>query len=434
MARSFRGGITPESFKITAGRPLEEMQAPAFVTLPLCHPGTSPATPLVSVGERVLKGQKIAEAGEGLSVPVFASVSGTVSALGRISTYFGDSDGITIENDFKEEVSPDITPFDTPISKTEPERLCQYIKEKGIVGMSGSAFPTWAKIESGMGKTRRLIINCAESEPYLTATHRLLLEKPEEILGGVKILLRATSAEKAIFALEDNKEDAVEMLNKVLGKNPAFAIAVLKSKYPQGDERQLVRAILGKEVPKKSRPQDLGALVFNPETCYLIYRAFVTGLPPVSRALTVSGNCIKEPMNLVVPFGADLRSVIDRAGGFSLMPDKIIAGGPMMGHAQWTTFVPVTAGVTGVLAMRGERVKDSACIRCGKCVRACPMNLMPLELYRAVKVGHYEGLKLYHIEHCNNCGCCTYVCPAKIPILQNIRAGKEMLRSQEKQD
>ena len=427
MARSFRGGITPEPFKLTAGRPLEEMQAPSFVTLPLSHPGTVPAIPVVEVGQRVLKGQKIAEMGQGESVSVFASVSGTVSAIGSVQTHFGESISITIENDFKEEISPDITPFDTPISKAEPERLCRYIKEKGIVSMSGDAFPTWAKIESAGNDITRLIINCAESEPYLSSTHRLLLEKTEEILGGVKILLRATGAERAIFALENDKEDAVDALSKVLGKSPAFAVAVLKSKYPQGDERQLVRALLGKEIPQNKKAKDLRALVISAETCLCIYRAFVTGLPPVTRALTVNGNCIKEPLNLVVPMGADLRSVIDRAGGFSLMPDKIIAGGPMMGLAQWTTFVPVTAGVTGVIAMRSDRVKASACIRCGKCVKACPSRLLPLELSRAVKTGNVEMLKQYHIEACNGCGCCTYVCPAKIPILQNIRAGKEML-------
>ncbi len=426
MALTFRGGIYHEKEPLTANLPIKEMPSPDSVTLPLSGHGADTATPLVAVGDHVLKGQKIAD-GEGNVAPIHASISGTVSAIGVFSTPSGEEECIILENDFKEELSPQVSPFDTPIGKAEPEELIRHIREKGIVGLGGTGFPAWEKLEEARGKATRLIVNCAECEPYLTGIHRLLLEKPEEVVGGVKILMRAAGVDKAIFALEDDKEDAADAILKLVRSSQNFAVAILQTKYPQGDERQLVRALLRKEIPKDALPTSVGAVVFNAETCWAVYRAFVSGLPAITRLLTVSGDCIKEPANLLVPMGTSFRAVLDFCGGFSAKPDKLLSGGPMMGRALWSTAVPVTKKVGGILAITSPLYEASPCIRCGKCVSACPLQLMPSELYRSVEKGDMNAAKFYDIDLCNDCGCCTYVCPARIPILQNIRVGKEIL-------
>lgn len=426
MALTFRGGIHHEEEALTARLPIKEMPSPDSVTLPLSGHGTDAAKPLVAVGDRVLKGQKIAD-GEGTVAPIHASISGTVSAIGTFPTPSGEEECIVLQNDYKEELSPEVTPFDTPIGKAEPEALIRHIREKGIVGLGGTGFPAWAKLEEARGKATRLIVNCAECEPYLTGIHRLLLEKTEEVVGGVKILMRAAGVEKAVFALEDDKEDAADAVLKLVRNSKSFAVAVLKTKYPQGDERQLVRALLRKEIPKDALPTSVGAVVFNAETCWAVYRAFVSGMPAVTRLLTVSGDCVKEPGNLLIPTGTSFRAVLDFCGGFSKMPDKLLSGGPMMGHALWSTSVPVTKKVGGILAVTAPLYKASPCIHCGKCVKACPLQLIPSELYRSVEKGDLNTARFYDIDLCNDCGCCTYVCPARIPILQNIRVGKETL-------
>ncbi len=427
MALTFSGGIYPEQAKLTSDRAIEEMQATGFVTIPLSQHIGTPATPIVSVGDRVCKGQKIGEGAEDCSCPVHSSVSGTVTAIETVSTIHGEALAVTVENDFREELSPDIHPFDKTLQQATAEELIAFIREKGIVGLGGTAFPTWQKVQSARGKADTLVINCAESEPYLTGNHRLLLEKPEEIISGVKILLRATGAEKAIFAIEDNKPDAAVGIGRLVAKSDNFAVAVMKSKYPQGDEKELVYTLFQKKIPQGGHPTDLGYTIFNPETCWAVYRSFVTGLPCISRVVTVSGDCMKAPGNLLVPVGVSLQAVIDRCGGFSIKPDRLLIGGPMMGKAQWSTEVPCTKEVCGILAISGKIPKAGSCIHCGRCLRACPMHLMPLELVRAVQDKNKKELKSLYVEVCNECGCCSYVCPAKIPILQHIRIGKDML-------
>ncbi len=427
MALSFRGGIHPEEMKLTAKCPLEEKQALEFVSIPLNQHMGEEAKPLVKIGDRVLKGQKIGE-GEGeRSCPVHASVSGKVVSIEKGLTHLGEGDIITIENDFKEEISPEVVPFDTPISQAEPEKLIAHIREKGIVGMGGKGFPTWIKLQEARGKVEKIVINCAESEPYLTTVHRLLLEKPEEIVGGVKILLRASGAKKAIFAIEKNKENTVEGLRKILGQSENFAIAVTETKYPQGNERILCRTLFRKEIPQGELPLSIGVTVFNAETCRAIYRAFVIGSPLISCAVTVSGDCVKNPSNLILPIGVSFRQALDMCGGFSQKPDRIIAGGVMLGIAVENTDFPITKTVGGVLAIRAEEKEESPCIRCGKCVRVCPMGLVPLEIAKAVKRDRLDQAEKYHINTCCGCGSCSYICPAKIPLLEYIREGKEKL-------
>ena len=423
MAFSFRGGLSLDGRKLTAGEPIQTMPAPNLVTIPLLQNKSEPAVPEVAMGERVLKGQRIAATSDGQSV-YHASVSGKVLSVSRVMTTLGESEAIVLENDHKDEICPSVQPFSKPIGKAEPEELIAHIRAKGIAGMGGKAFPTAQKLEAARGKATRIVINCAESEPYLTSDHRLLLEKTAEVVAGVKILLRATGCERAIFALESNKENAVPALQRVFGKSPSFAVAVCRTKYPQGDEKHLVSALTGSEIPAGMLPIDMGLVIFNVETCYAVYRAFVTGMPAVERLVTVSGDCIKTPSNLIVPIGTAFADVIQNCGGTVCTPDRILSGGPMMGEAVPEDSVPVTKCVSAVIALRVPDYREENCIRCGRCSRLCPIRLMPMELYDAVKRNKEKKALAYSIEACSECGLCTYICPARLPLTETIREGK----------
>ncbi len=429
---TFSGGIHPEEQKLTADCPIEKIGAGDTVSVLLSQHIGAPAVPCVVVGQHVKKGEKIAEAAEGLSCPVHASVSGTVRAIGPVDTADGTGEAITIENDFREESCPDAKPFETPLAKADVSEMIAFIKEKGIVGMGGATFPTWFKIQSSRGLAEWLVVNCAECEPYLTANHRLLLEYGKELLDGVRILMRVCGVEKAVFAIEDNKLDAARHIQSLLPEGEGISMAVMKTKYPQGDERQLVRALFGREIPKGKLPADAGVVIFNAETCWAVYRAFILGQSVVDRIVTVSGDCVKSPANLLVPIGVSVREVLERCGLFSHRPDKIISGGPMMGKALWSTAIPVSKGVGGILAIQSPAPEHSNCIHCGRCVRHCPMHLMPLELYRSVQQQNWREASDYSLLSCSECGSCTFSCPAKIPILQNIRIGKSVLRGMQK--
>lgn len=435
MAQSFRGGIHLPEHKELAKSPVRKMPAPAFVTVPLLQHIGAPCKALVKVGDEVKLGQKIGDDPTSLCCPVHASVSGRVTKIEPISVPNGaEALGITIENDFRDEISPEVKPFGKAVFSAEREELIEKIREAGISGMGGASFPTFAKVKSAVGKAKRIIINCAECEPYITANHRLLLENTEEVIGGVKILLCATGAKRAIFAVEDNKEDAVERLMEYVASSSEFVVRVLKTKYPQGDERQLVRVLSGREIPKGKLPADLGYVIFNAETCRAVYRAFATGEPLVERIVTVAGDCVGEPANLSVRIGTSFEEIIRFCGGLVQKPDRVISGGPMMGSAQWSLQTPVTKGVGALLCLTApqEDVKRAVCIHCGRCVRACPMRLFPLYLSQFSVAGEVDEAQKIGLEVCNECGCCSYVCPGKVPILQNIRIGKDALRARMK--
>ncbi len=427
MAMSFPGGIRPDEAKYSASSPIDTMQAGSLISIPISHPEGGDLTPCVKVGDPVLVGQILAE-GEGICCPVHSGVSGTVRRIGPMLTPYGERMGIEIENDFRLAPSPSIQPFSRPLHSATPEEITDHIRQKGITGHGGAGYPAWAKIASCRGKAARLVINCCESEPYLTSNHRLLLERTNQIVGGTKILLRALECEKAMFVMEDNKEDAAEALVRLVGNSKSFSLAVLKTKYPQGDERLLCRALKGKEIPKGAGTVDMGLVVFNVQTAYAVYRAFVEGMPQVSKVITVSGDCVKNPTNLSVPLGVSLQEIFDRCGGFSSPPNAVICGGPMMGKAQETSEIPLTAEVEGLLALSVKKTKESPCIRCGRCLRACPMHLSPMSLYRAARKEKKEKLVRYHAEVCTQCGSCTWVCPAHIPLAEIIASGKALIR------
>lgn len=418
MALTFRGGIHTEEIRPSWDRPFEEIPAPDFITVSLPHG----AKPLVEVGQRVRKGEKIAAHEQATVAPVFSGVSGEVVAIGE-----GEGEGIRIQNDFKEENHPDVLPFHTPIHKAEPEEIVRHLHEKGIRSPYENGESVAAQIRAlGAGK-RRLIVDGTETEPYLTASYRLLMEKAEEIVGGAKILMRACMAENCVFALEDTKEDAADSLLSLIRQSSAFAVAQVSNKYPQGNPRILVETLLKKPLTLGEEPESVGALIVRPETCWAVYRAFVLGLPDAWRPITVSGDCIKTPSNLICPVGTAYRILLDHCGGFTKMPDKLVAGGPLSGKALWNSAFSFDGNQTALLALSAEEEAPLPCIRCGRCAAACPAYLLPAKLSEFAADGDAVALSRYHISYCLECGCCSFVCPSKIPLLSYLKMGKKIV-------
>ncbi|MBR6708089.1 MAG: RnfABCDGE type electron transport complex subunit C, partial [Clostridia bacterium] len=350
MAYTFRGGCHVAEHKNTRRCQIEKMPAPKQVSIPLSQHIGVHAKPLVSVGDYVYRGQVIGDVDAGLGCPVHASVSGKVIALDtRNNANAQPIVHVVIENDEQMTLDPSICPHPRKLSETSTEEIIEIIRRAGISGMGGATFPTYAKIQSALGKVERLIVNCAECEPYITANHRLLLENPEAVVNGTKILLKALGLRHADIAVEDNKLDAINRLEAVVAGSRLIAIRKMKTKYPQGDERQLIYALTGRELPAGKLPADVGCVIFNAETCAAVFSAFAYGMPLIERIVTVDGDCIVNPKNLLVPIGTPCLDVINACGGLRRSPHKLIFGGPMMGAAQWDIQAPVTKGVSAIL-------------------------------------------------------------------------------------
>ena len=335
------------------------------------------------------------------------------------------TDFITIENDFEDRLHESVKPFGKKISETTSEEIIEVIKNAGISGMGGAMFPTYAKIRSAINKVTTLIINCAECEPYITSNHRLMLERPEMIINGMKILLKTLGLKTGYIAIEDNKLNAADAVTEAAAKSKMVEIKILKTKYPQGDERQLIYALTGKELPSGKLPTEVGCVVFNAETCAAVCNAFILGMPLIERIVTVDGDCIINPKNLIVPIGTPLTAVIEYCG-LKKEPEKIIKGGPMMGLPVFDLLNPVTKGTTAILAFSKKFVDKeiSECIHCGKCVGGCPMRLLPAYLAMFAQKEDMEMCEKYNVFSCVECGCCTYICPAGVQIVQHIRTAK----------
>jgi len=425
MKHLFFGGIHPKynkemSTEMTNFRTI----TPKQVVIPMQQHIGSPCTPLVKVGDYVLRGQKIGD-GKGLCVPVHASVSGTVSAVEmRPHPSLGSVMAVVIDNDFQDAT------VTSPLPTTDDEILAA-IREAGIVGMGGAAFPGSVKALSAMGKIDTLIANACECEPYITADDSLLRTNPEQVLEGMMILYDLLDPNHLVLAVEDNKAEAIKKLEALLGNFPKIELKVLPTMYPQGSEKQLVCAVTGREIPPASLPVSVGCAVFNVATFAAIFRAVKLGTALTQRIVTVSGEAIAQPQNFIVRIGTTFHDLIEEAGGLNDLTERVISGGPMMGVAQSDLSVPVIKATHSVLCLLKDEngaAENPVCLRCGKCVSVCPMHLQPLYMYRFVNANRVDELNRLNIIDCMECGSCAFTCPGKLPLVEKFRLGKKMLR------
>ena len=425
MNKLFFGGIHPKYNKeMSTGITSLKTITPKQVEIPMQQHIGAPCVPLVQVGEYVKRGQKIGD-GEGLCVPVHASVSGTVTAIEqRPHPSLGRTLAVVIKNDFKDET------VTNPLPASDDETLGA-IREAGIVGMGGAAFPGNVKALTSMGNVDTLIANGCECEPYITADDSLLRLTPEQVLDGMMILEGLLHPQRVVLAVEDNKAEAITKLKSLSADYPKIEIRVLPTRYPQGSEKQLVQAVTGREVLPGKLPVSVGCAVFNVSTFAAIHRAVRLGMPLTERIVTVSGEAIAQPQNFIVRIGTPFRELLETAGGLNEKTERVISGGPMMGVAQSDMDVPVIKATNSVLCLLKDQngaAENPVCLRCGKCVGVCPMRLQPLYLYRYVNAQRLDQLERLNLLDCMECGSCAFTCPGKLPLVERFRAGKKLLR------
>jgi len=433
-ALTFKGGVHP-LHRQHEGKPLSKDAAlrefsPAVVVIPMSQHIGAPCKPCVSVGDRVLLGQLIGEPGGFVSAPIHASVSGKVIAVEPRPHVNGTNVlSVVIENDGKDELDPSVQPKGT-LDSLSPDEIKKIILEAGIVGMGGAAFPTHVKYAVKPDqKVDYLILNGAECEPYLTSDHRMMLEHSDRIALGAALLKKASGAPVCIIGIENNKPDAIEAMTKAVEKYEGISVAVLKTKYPQGGEKQLIKAVTGREVPRGGLPIAAGCIVSNVSTAAAVADAVYKGMPLVRRAVTVTGS-VKQPSNFIAPCGTLYTDLFEACGGYEGEVAKIISGGPMMGLAVADPGIPTTKGTSGITVFSTKEYKpvvESNCIRCARCVDVCPVGLEPYILNAAALRSNVDVLREKDAMSCINCGCCTYVCPAKRDLAQSIALGKKIL-------
>lgn len=434
MLKTFpKGGVHPKENKFSAGKPIETIELPKQVSIPIAQHIGAPSEPVVKKGDEVKVGQLIAKSTGFVSANIHSSVSGKVAKIDKILDTSGykqtcviiDVDG----DEWLESIdrSADLN-TNTDISVDD---IRQKVIDAGIVGLGGATFPTHVKLSVPQGKTcQHLVINAVECEPYLTADHQVMMEKADEIMIGCKLIQKTIGAEKVLIGIENNKPDAIKHMTEVAKKYDAIEVYPLKVMYPQGGEKQLIKALLNREVPSGGLPIDVGCVVQNVGTAFAVYEAVQKGKPLFERVVTVTGKSVSKPSNILARVGTPINELIEAAGGLPEDTGKIVNGGPMMGKSVNSLTVPVTKGTSGVLIFPEETAKrpeENNCIRCGRCVTVCPMGIEPYLVKNMSKVKMYEELQKERVLDCIECGSCAYTCPAGVPLLDYIRQGKANL-------
>ena len=432
MKRLFFGGIHPKYNKeMSTGITFFKVITPEQVVIPMVQHIGAPCTPLVQVGDRVLRGTKVGD-GEGLCVPVHASVAGKVIAVEpRPHTSGRMVMSVVIENDFTDE-AVEVTRCDDPLNTYDDNTILHMIREAGLVGMGGAAFPGDVKAMSAMGHIEYLIANACECEPYITADDSLLRSNPEQVLKGMQLMQKVLKPDHTVLAVEDNKQEAIMNLRKLVRNYPGIELMVLPTRYLQGSEKQLIQAVTGRQVPSGKLPVNVGCAVFNVASFAAMFRAVYWGVPLTQRIVTVSGEAVNMPQNFLVRLGTPFQDLIAAAGGLTDATERVVSGGPMMGFAQADLSVPVVKATNSILCLPHDEngaAENPVCLRCGKCVGVCPMGLQPLYMYRYSMCGQTDELQRLHLLDCMECGSCAYTCPGKLPLVEQFRKGKAMLRA-----
>ena len=430
MSYKFKGGVHPNYMKAPE-IPVTVIAPPAQVVIPMIQHIGAPCKPLVQVGDYVKMYQKIGESPAPVSAPVHASVSGKVVAVEPRPHPLGDMImSVVIENDFQD--TPNLMEPLTEEQMKDPEAILERIREAGVVGMGGAMFPTAVKIRGGIGKVDTLIINGAECEPYLNGDHLTMLNFPEQLLRGIELVRIASCVDKAYYGIEKNKQDAIDLLNS---KNPAqYGIEIVPEnvKYPQGGEKMQVKAVTNREVKPGGLPSGVGCNVVSTRTAYAVYQACCEGKSVIERIVTYGGSALKAPVNGLTRVGTPFSHIAEQCGGFVKTTRKIVLGGPMMGICATSFDAPTVKGTAGVLFFTEEEdrhVENPTCIRCGKCISVCPMNLEPVFMYMYYSKRDFENMEKYHILDCFECGSCAFNCPARMPLTHAFKTAKLMFRA-----
>ena len=428
---TFVGGIHPYDGKdLSKDKPIQDVLPKGEMVYPMSQHIGAPAKPIVAKGDRVLAGQKIAESGGFVSAPIYASVSGTVKSIETRRVVTGDLiQSIVIDNDGLYE-SMEFHPY-APVDKLQKDEIIDIVKEAGVVGMGGAGFPTHVKLSpKDPDKIDYVIANCAECEPYITADYRRMLENPELLVEGMRVILKLFDNAKGLFAIEDNKPDCIAKLQELTKDEPRMEVCPLQTKYPQGGERQLIYAVTGRAINSKMLPADAGCIVDNVETIIAIYNAVKLGKPVMNRVSTITGDAVANPGNFLYYIGTNYAELVEAAGGFKVQPEKIISGGPMMGFSMFSLDIPTTKTSSSLLCLAEDEVakaEPSPCINCGRCVEACPEQLIPSRLAKMADHGVADEFEKWHGLECIECGSCSFACPAKRQLAQSIKTMKKQV-------
>ncbi len=436
---TFKQGIHPDYRKeLTNSEPLKEAIRPKEVVIPLQQHIGAPLNPIVEKGDHVDMGQKIGDTDSFVAAPVHASVTGIVKDIKKVQTASGDKTlSVIIEADEEDKLADDIKKAGN-LEDLSADEIRNIIREAGIAGMGGAMFPTHVKLSVPDDKeVDYFVLNGAECEPYLTVDHRMMVERPEDIVYGMKVMMKAVDVDKGFIGIEENKANAIKAMKEAVKGETGIEVKVFETKYPQGGEKMMIKAALDREVPAGGLPLDVGVVVNNVTTAVAVADAIKTGMPLIKRTVTVTGSAIENPQNFICRIGTRIEELIEQAGGIKGKAGKIVVGGPMTGNAQHNTKTPIVKGSSGILLLPPAEVNKfdpKPCIRCARCVDVCPMSLVPVKLSNFAEHSMYDRMEDFSIENCIKCGSCSYICPSNRPLLQNIEIGQAELAAEKRKE